>query len=301
MTDFITTSLLPSPPTGWYEYDHAVLNDGSLGLVRVDRDFSGLTEREANLAWPTSRLRLSSLQRGVECEAVAVTPASSWPKVDRLPDGRWLVVAARAIPGEHNASIFNLNGVRTHSFEVGDNVWHLACTSGGVIWIGYGDESAGQAPPPAGSGLASFDSEGACRWKFDLENYEIQACDAMSTTGEQVWACTDMDFPILRVEDGKIRVLENGIAGAYAIAAEDDYAILAGGYPSHTEAALTTSDRVVLLRLDAQRATPLAELRLSAISAEGAFCCGRDGVLHAVANGQWLRLPIRDWVAALTV
>jgi hypothetical protein len=228
-----------------------------------------------------------------------ITQALRWPKVDRLADGRWIVVAARTDPGRRGARVLNLDGTPALSFEIGDNVWHLACTLGGAIWVGYGDESAGIAAQPAGSGLASFDAKGLGRWRFDQADYEIQGCEAMSTTGEQVWACTYEDFPIIRVTGGQVEMFQNEVAGAQAIAGKGDYVVLAGGYAAQTGVACSTDDRVVLLRLEAQRAVPLADFRVPGLVAADTFVGGRDGILSVIADSEWHRLGVANWVASI--
>jgi len=299
LPDFVTTQPLPAPPAGWWDYDHAVLNDGALALVRIDRNLMDKKPPGHPRWWSGVRLRLSSIFGDAESGAVE-TQASWWPRVSRIADGRWLVAAARADEGDRNARIINTDGSGALSFAIGDHVSSIVCTPGGAIWVGYGDESAGGDSMPAGSGLAAFDAAGECRWLFDSDSYEIWDCDALSATGEDIWACTYDDFPIIRVRDGQIRSWENEIRGASALAADGDYVVLAGGYPTFQGLNnVATDDRIVLLRLDERRAVVVAELRLPAIAERDAFLCGRDGALHIVVGGSWLRLAVKDWASTV--
>jgi hypothetical protein len=299
LPDFAKATPLPEPPIGWYDYWYAVAHDGALVLVRVDRVFAGMNPREHHLAWSETRLRLSVVSGGVE-DGIVEAAASRWPQVDRPSEGYWLVVAARAEPGDRNARLIDGEGREALAFEVGDNVASLISTSSGAIWVGYGDEATG-GPPPAGFGIASFDlHRGECRWMFDNEYYRVLDCYALSASGDDVWACTYDEFPIIRIRDGQIRFWENDLRGADAIAAEGDYVILAGGYPAMRgidEDA--TDDRIALLRLDDRRARVIAEVRVPEIIKHDAFMCGRDGVLHIVVGRQWFRLSVKDWVSAI--
>ncbi len=298
LPSFAIVSPLPLPPIGWHDYGYSISHDGALTLVRVDQDFSSLGRRETYVAWATTRLRLSNLREGVETDAVE-TAASPWPQVERLPTGHWVVAAARAQPGSHNARIVNEDGHDETAFEAGDNIVSLVATPCGIIWTGYGDESTG-GPPPAGQGIASFTSGGVCCWQFDSADCWISDCYALSCNGEDVWACTYEDFPIIRVQNGQITLWTNNLRGVTAIAANGDHVILAGGYPAMdgvNEDA--TDDRLALLRLDDRGAHLVAEMRMPEVAERGAFLRGRDGVLHIVIGGRWVQIAVQDWVSAL--
>jgi hypothetical protein len=281
--NLVKASPLPRPPLGWFNYGYAALNGGYLALVRANHDFRNLPREIQSLRWPNARLRLSSLDEGVETDATEV-PTSEWPIVDRLADGRWLVVAARARPGDMNGRLFDARGAPAGSFAADDAVRRVACTPAGVTWIGYFDERDNA------SALIAFDGRGEQMWALAGEPYALD-CYALSATGDEAWACTYPDFPIIRVAGTVAQSWMNDIDGASAIAGKDKHVILAGGYNAD-------KGRVVLLRLGV-RAEPVATFHWPAIMNRPVFVGGRDGVLHAVADGQWLRLAIGDWVAAL--
>ena len=169
LPNFIHAQQLPAPPSGWYDYRYVPLNDGALGLVRIDRDLTAAKLEWSE--WTKARLLLSRFNGEIEGKAIEV-PAVRGPEVDRFPDGRWIVVASRAERGEANARILAADGSLIHTFEVGDGVEQIACASDGNIWIGYFDEgvycgaNADGSWPPGSSGLAVFSSSGECRWKF---------------------------------------------------------------------------------------------------------------------------------------
>jgi len=298
LSDFVTAQPLPTPPAGWWNYDYSVLGDGALALIRIDRDLMGADAPGHAHWWSSVHLRLSSFHQDIESSAV-VTRASRWPRVTRNSDGNWLVVGARADQGNRNARIVNADGSDALTFEMGDHVTNVLSTPSGVIWSGYGDESTG-GPPPAGCGLASFTAAGECRWLFDAENYEIYDCYAVSATNEDVWTCTYDDFPIIRVRDDQIRFWRNDIRGAHAIAVDGDHVILAGGYRTFQGLSnVATDERIVLLQLGERDAAVIAEIRIPEIAERDAFLCGRDGVLHIVVGGTWIRLAVKDWLSAV--
>ena len=207
-------------------------------------------------------------------------------------------MASRAERGEANARIFAADGSLLNTFEVGDGVEQIAGASDGRIWIGYFDEgiflagkNADGSWPPASSGLAAFDANGECQWRFASEGYYIDDCYAVSASGPTVWACTYQDFPIIRRDETGVRRWKNGVAGAHAIAGRGDHVILGGGYNDD-------KNRVALLRLDTVEALLVAEFRLPSVAGNPRFTRGRDGILHAVTGDLWLRIDIENWLTA---
>ncbi|QUD88948.1 hypothetical protein [Phenylobacterium montanum] len=278
----LTSIELPDPPQGWFECRHALLSDGSLALIRVNRDFG---RDRGSFNWRTSRLRLSSFSYGVESPAIEVD-GCIWPNVCRLSDGSWLVAAARAREGEANARLFDQFGAALGAFAMGDGLEHVICTAKGATWVGYFDESERAAR------LLALDAHGDRTWALTGEPYVLD-CYALSVTGETAWACTYPDFPILRIENGKLSSWANvEIAGARAIVAKGDHVILAGGYEPD-------KSRVALLKLGARTAQLVASIEWPAIAEPSAFVGGRDGVLHVVVGGRWRQLAIYDWLEVL--
>jgi hypothetical protein len=297
LPDFADACNLPTPHAGWHDYGYRILMDGTLALVRVNRDFEGMSKQAISQEWSNFRLRISKFDGVTESDFVELPPIR-WPHFSRFADGRWLVVSARAAKGEGNAYLFSADGSPVGSFAVGDGVSHVRCSMDGRILVGYFDEGifggtrdAAGIWPPASHGLASFDDLGNCKWRFDTQDYAISDCYALSTSGSAVWASAYTDFPVIRIDKSGIRMWENSLTGVNAIAGNRDHVILAGGYKNE-------SDRVALLRLDEKEAVPVAGFRLSDLNSID-LLQGHDGVLHVVADGRWLRIAIRDWLAAL--
>lgn len=169
---------------------------------------------------------------------------------------------------------------------MGDGLEHVICTAKGATWVGYFDESERAAR------LLALDAHGDRTWALTGEPYVLD-CYALSVTGETAWACTYPDFPILRIENGKLSSWANvEIAGARAIVAKGDHVILAGGYEPD-------KSRVALLKLGARTAQLVASIEWPAIAEPSAFVGGRDGVLHVVVGGRWRQLAIYDWLEVL--
>jgi len=286
-------SCLPAPPPGWHDYDYEVLDDGRLVLVRVNIDVASVSPHDRARVWPKARLRLSCFDGVTESDVLELA-AVPWPKVDKLPDGRWLVVASRCAWNQRNVSIFNPDGSRAENFAVGDGVGPIVCLPDGRLWVGYIDQGVFGDPRrkhPASSGLAAFDINGACVGRFVHQEYAICDCYALGATGTVVWACTYTDFPIIRIDGDGIRLWDNSIDGAFAIAANDTHVILAGGY--HPDA-----NRLVLLRLEGRNAVPVDEFRLATDDGKIAWA-GRNGIMHATVGREWLQIRIDDWLATV--
>lgn len=184
-----------------------------------------------------------------------------------------------------NAFSFDPDGARVGAFVLDDAIGQVACTPGGMIWVGYFDERMNE------SALVAFDLEGRRVRAVHIDPYVLD-CYALSVTGEEAWACTYPDFPIVRDAAGQATFWENDVCGAQAIAAKGNHVILSGGYQADR-------DRVTLLSLGDGRADLVSEFRWPAIVDRSVFVRGRDGVLHAVADGRWWRIAVDDWLASL--
>ncbi len=307
-----TTTSLPEPPTGWFDYGYSVLLDGILALVRTDRDIHTEYERwraqvqrgDIHARQPSlrdGRARLSTFDGGVESEAIEV-PAGSRPKVDRLADGRWLVASSRAGHRENNARLYSADGMPAGAFVMGDGIEHVRCAADGTIWVGYFDEGIFAGPnedeswPISSSGIARFAPDGTVLWRFNDEertDLSIADCDAWTLDGNTLWSCPYRDFPIVRVERGVVRHWRNGIAGAKALAVGADHVLVAGGYSEE-------AGRVALLRLDDDQAQQLGELHLQPPERGAAgLAQGQGATLHFVGQGRWTKLNVAAVRAAL--
>jgi hypothetical protein len=306
-----TTIPLPPPPTGWFDHAYAVLWNGDLALVRADRDIHAEFERWRDQAqrgdtlarrpdlWD-GRLRLTAFDGSTECDAIEV-PACGWQKVDRLPDGRWLVAAARAAPDENNARLYAADGVPGATFAMGDGIAHIQCAADGTIWVGYFDEGVFSGPmedgswPISSSGIARFGPDGRVLWKFNDQEragLSIDDCYALTLDGSTPWCCPYTDFPIVQIERDTVKRWRNKVAGAKALAVEGDLVLLAGGYRGQSE-------RIALLRLGDDQAHQIGEWQFEQLDRNAArLLQGRGETLHVVRQGNWTKVSLTTIRAA---
>lgn len=300
------TTVLPAPPSGWFDYDYAALWNGDLALVRTDRDIHreyGRWREEVQGGdirgyrpdlWD-GRMRLSSFDGSVEVGAIEV-PAGHWPKVDRLADGRWLVVASGwAAPTENNARLYAADGTPAGAFAMGDGIAHIRCAADSTMWAGYFDEGIFSGPnkdgsePISSSGIARFGPDGSVLWKFNGEaraNLPIDDCYALALDGNALWCCPYAGFPIVRVECGVVGHWRNEVAGAKALAVDGDHVLLAGGYGDK-------SRRLALLRLGNDRALQVGEWHFQPPERNAArLLQGQGDTLHIAGQGRWTKLKL---------
>ncbi|WP_256806595.1 hypothetical protein [Bradyrhizobium sp. Bra64] len=301
------TTPLPSTPGGWFDYAYAVLWNGDLALVRTDRDIHAERVRwqdqvqRGNIhahhpGFQGKYLRLSTFDGNTESGAIEI-PAWPWPRVDRLPDGRWLVVTSRVEPNQNNASLFATDGTLTGTFAMGDGIAHIQCANDGTIWAGYFDEgvfSGGAADggwPVSASGVAQFGPDGSVLWKFNdqaPENLFIADCYALTIDGSALWCCAYDGFSIVKVERDVVTAWQNEVTGADALAIDGDLVVLAGGYGDQ-------SGRIALLHLGDGQAQQIGEWQFQRPDRNAArLVQGRGATLHIVGQGNWTRLSVAD-------
>lgn len=295
---------LPPVPRGWFDYRHYLLSDGALGLLRTDRDIntdhrawlqkalSGDTRERQPDFW-AGKARLSILGPRGESAPIAV-PLVRYPEIDRLPDGRWVVVSARAEVGDANATILAPDGRPSHSFAVGDGVQHVRCAPDGTIWVGYFDE--GIFGDTLGSGgIVRFADDGRSLWSYNDEARRGKSfsddCYALTLAGDEVWTCFYSDFPIARIVGGEETRWTNRVSGATALAVDGAYVLLAGGYS-------LDRSRLTLVELQGARARRLGSYRLPVL-AEADLVQGRSDSIHIVGGAIWSRLTVAEARAAL--
>ncbi|MBR0752808.1 hypothetical protein JQ604_11490 [Bradyrhizobium jicamae] len=300
------TTPLPSTPDGWFDYAYAVLWNGDLAVVRTDGDvhaevaswYDQIQRGNTHAPHPGFQgrhLRLSTFDGNTESGAIEI-PACPWPRVDRLPDGRWLVAKRRAEPDASNACLFAADGTPAGTFAMGDGIAHIQCAEDGTIWVGYFDEgvfsgaSEGGSWPVSSSGIARFGSDGSVLWKFNdhaRDNLFIADCYALTIDGSPLWCCAYEGFPIVKVERGVIRHWRNEVAGAKALAVDGDLVLLAGGYGDQSE-------RIALLHLgDDHQAQQIGESQFQRPDRNKArLVQGRGATLHIVGQGNWTRLSV---------
>lgn len=303
---------LPAAPAGWFDYGYAALMDNRLALIRLRRDFHAEYARwvqegssgNHKLPRPTLRredIRLSVFDGTVETDVVIV-PSRAYPLVDRTVDGRWVVASARAGDGEKNGRVYSASGDEEQAMVLGDGIETLLCAPDGTLWVGYFDEGVfggshnGGRPPVSAGGIVQFDAKGQVLWSFNdqvKDEDSIADCYAMTLAENMLWSCFYTDFPIARVDRGKVTFWSNQIDGAKAIAVADNIVLLAGGYDGD-------GDRIAVVKVDGATSHQIGELRFNP-TADGSagFVQGRGGILHIVQNGVWSKLSVYD--AALAV
>lgn len=219
--------------------------------------------------------------------------ALDYPLVQTLPGGRVLVVAMRTDGTEHNATIFDADGVAVASATLGDGIGHVLTTRSGQVWVGYFDEGVYGGGSLAAHGLARFSGSLRPVWQhpFDSEWGVIDDCYALNVDGETAWACYYSDFPIVRVQADAVSGWRNDVRGAAALAVAGSRVALFGGYePGHDRLAvgdlvdgrLQVTDRYRLVLPDGS--PPAAETRV----------VGRGAELHFLTDRDWYRLSLSD-------
>ncbi|MER6022807.1 hypothetical protein [Streptomyces anulatus] len=152
-----------------------------------------------------------------------------WPHLDRLPDGRFVVAASRTRRYEDSkqVQVFDALGRETSSFSVGDAIEHLLVDEAGHIWVGHFDEN------PAG--IRRWSATGRLIWTSDDADIPgLFDCYALNVSGTTAWACPYTDFPLVEIcpdrTDRPVRVWENRVRGAKAVAVHRDRVTFYGGY-----------------------------------------------------------------------
>jgi hypothetical protein len=301
------TVSLPEPPVGWFDYEYNVLRDGSLALLRADRDIHAeyaywRARQDINNPLPKlwdGRARISIFDGSVESEPIEV-PLSFSPIIDRLADGRWLLTATSAAPEEANGRLYAPDGTAAGAIALGDGIEHVRCAADGTIWVGYFDEGvfSGQSKdgswPISSSGIARFASDGTVLWSFNARDGAglfVSDCYSLTLNGNTLWSCFYTDFPIVRVDDGTARHWSNTVQGAKALASDVDHVLLAGGYGND-------AGRIALLRLEEEQARYLGQVTFQPPQAAG-LVQGEGKTLHIVEPGNWTRIDVAAVRAAL--
>lgn len=295
---------IPPLPEGWRAIHYAVLADGALAIVGADADLSGAAAGQPHDAAAESRARIWIF----DGDALAAGPVfpllTPYPRVDRFPDGRWLVASARA-HDERNARILASDGGELGRIRLGDGIERLRIDTGGRIWVGWFDEGVfgnedwrapGLPGPPSVAGVGVFDDSGRFLPTRDYARpLPIAECYALNVVGESAYACTYMDFPIIRMSVGEAeQCWPSELDGPRALAVRPPFVLAAGGYGEE-------SDRAVLVRLGTHQAATIGEWRLPLrlrYPKDVDFFDGRGSVISAVRQGVWHRWRIDDFIAA---
>ncbi|MDX3590063.1 hypothetical protein PV749_02835 [Streptomyces sp. ID03-2B] len=152
-----------------------------------------------------------------------------WPHLDRLPDGGFVVAASRARRYEDSdqVQVFDVLGRETSSFSVGDAIEHLLVDEAGQIWVGHFDENP--------IGIRRWSATGRPTWMSDDAHIPgLFDCYALNVSGTTAWACPYTDFPLVEIRpdhrERPVRVRENHVRGARAVAVHGERVAFYGGY-----------------------------------------------------------------------
>jgi hypothetical protein len=221
------------------------------------------------------------------------------PRVQPLPGDEVLVVGSRCMNSasgpEENASVYGADGDKLRSFTLGDGIQDVQTTASGDIWVSYFDEGVygnyGWDQPLGHSGLMRFDGTGGAVWRYDPPDPQrpIDDCYALDVGSDSTWACYYSDFPVVRIQGDEIRMWQNEVSGAHAIAATDGAVLFVGGYQEN-------ASRVVLARLGAESTDPIATFELrtpDGLVLREASAIGRGPVLHVFNGPDWFRVDLR--------
>lgn len=226
----------------------------------------------------------------------------TFPFIQPLPDGGFAVVGARAWwheeGPEHNAHLYTPEGELRLTGCIGDGIARLQTDGQGRLWAGYFDEGifgnfgwGGLGPEPLGAA-------GIVAWSPALEvDYELSApgsmladCYALNVAEDAVWACTYINFPVIRIANASATVIPtSGLSGPRVILAHGDRVALFGSYddPSLCVVGSLTDDHYI--EVD-RFPSPAVEGRTPG----GAAQC-RGSVAHAFLQNRWYTLDLADF------
>lgn len=225
--------------------------------------------------------------------------------VQPLPGGRFLVVAARCRwrpeGPDRNALVYGPDGAVIAEYTFGDGIEDVFTTPSGRAWVGYFDEGVfgnygwgGPGPKPLGRcGLARFGLGGDQDWRFSPNNAApIDDCYALNVTGETAWACYYSDFPIVKVDDGKVTAWRNDLAhGARSLVVDDHRVGMAGGHRPNR-------DRLVIGELSGRDLRDAGRYRLVLPDGQPlpdqVRLVGRGPNLHVFQGTDWYQLSLED-------
>jgi len=304
---------LPPLPSGWQPVAYACLDDGGLSIVGTDADLRAEWRRDADgtpLGQPHELAKAAvgqiwTFDGKTLGEGSTFPLLTTWPMVDRFPDGRWLVASARAFD-EANARLLDPYGVELRRIRLGDGIERLKIDAAGNIWVGWFDEGVfgndewrvpGSEWPPSSTCIAAFDDDGNVLADASslAPRLILSDCYALNVVGKEAYACTHMDFPVIKMSIGSSpEVWNTELSGTRAIAVKPPYLLAAGGYGDD-------GDRVVLLRLGSGRGWKVREWRLPfkvGYPDEVDLVDGRGGMLHVVREWAWYRWRIDAFIDA---
>lgn len=276
-----------------------------------------------------NEIRVSIFDGARETEPVTL-PNSHDALLDRTADGHWLVIsrAANEKSGSEvcSGTLYASDGSRVALLPLGYGIERVLCSPDGTIWAGYGDQSIYDPPdedggPLARGGLVRFDSRGAPIWAFNgnvvhkSTRVYLHDCPVMTLSGSTLWTWVPhrmmADEPsslLVRVGNGTLDLIPSALDDGREIVVAGDKLMVAGfGYEN--------ANRILAASIGKAGVTGLGRLRVDQVARARSLSTrwpahlihyryefeeehetaprlleGRDGILHAVSRGTWLRL-----------
>jgi len=192
-----------------------------------------------------------------------------------------------------NGRVYSRDGSPLRELHLGDSIEHVQTTLKDAIWTAYFDEGVFGDDPVSNHGLAAWDADGECTYRFhpDAAGLDyICDCYALNVADDrETWLYYYNQFPLVLLRGRRIaRYWHVPISGASAFAARGEHALFTGGYGER--------DTLTLLRLeDAARCAPLA--RFQACDGEGApLPAGR---FHGRGDTLYFECERRIWAVDL--
>lgn len=226
----------------------------------------------------------------------------SSPFIQPLPDGGFALVGSRAWWHEegpdHNAHLYTPEGELRMTGCIGDGIADLQTDEQGRLWAAYFDEGvlgnfgwAGPGPEPLGAA-------GIVAWSPSLEvDYELSApgiflaeCYAFNVAKDAVWACTYVDFPVIRIVNGEATVIPTtGVSGPGAILVHEDRVALLESYEDPS--------LCVVGNLAGDHYSEVGRFTTPAIEghALGGVADCRGSVAHVFIQNRWYTLDLADF------
>jgi hypothetical protein len=300
---------LPTPPDGWFDIAYAVTVDGELACFRattdvraawarryaeLDRALSSGDAHPPPFSIPSDTLAMIEVIGRDEARGT-FTLETPFPLFDRLSDGAWIVAEARCLSDHTNARVIAADGSVLRRIRLGDGIEDLQCDANGKIWVSYFDEGVCGDDTVSSSGLNRFNNDGSIDWRYQPTDADpwIVDCYALNVGSNDVWICPYTDFPILNPRPGSpLRIWQNEIGGAHALAVRGNHVALLGGYPPDRR-------RITLLHLGDRRSEIIAlgELDIGLEDIRHApLCVGRGDTFHIVTGNIWHRLSMDELI-----
>ena len=205
--------------------------------------------------------------------------------VQRVSDGRWLVVISRAKEPEHNATLFSSDGAVLGTFHAGDAIEDAQVTPDGRVWLSNFDEGVFSDDSELSEGLICLDLLGRPVFRYSSvvndPDVSIADCYAINVVSEtETWLCPYTDFPLVQLKTYEITGVWKGLAppGSHAFAVYDSTALFAPGYHSETFTFLDfTSREVRKLRVVTRNGRHIGQRHM---------CAARGSKVYAIDDGR---------------